>query len=255
MSITVLEIPIDPNNYYGVISYMYLYCVYFTTYSGNSELPPFYIGSTSVSNIEKGYNGSVISNKWNQLWNTERKLHPELFHTEIVSCYETRKEAYDVEFEFQWLEQVVSNPLYINESYANWKFSTTGLTHSVEARLKNSIAKTGKNHPNYGKPRSKETIQKIKIANTGKTRTSEQKQTLSDALKGRVAHNKGKPHSEETKQKIGRKPVMCVELNKVFVSCREAAEFIGGYKGGVAEAASGKRKTAGGYHWKYLQLI
>lgn len=43
------------------------YCTYVTFYSGN-KLPPFYIGSTSVDKIEKGYRGSVKSKRWKQIY-------------------------------------------------------------------------------------------------------------------------------------------------------------------------------------------
>jgi hypothetical protein len=37
-----------------------MYCVYLTIYKGNN-LPPFYIGSTSIDKIDGGYHGSVMS--------------------------------------------------------------------------------------------------------------------------------------------------------------------------------------------------
>ena len=52
-----------------------------------------------------------------------------------------------------------------------------------------------------------------------------------------------------TKRKI---PVRCIELDKVFPSMKEAAEFINKKSvGGIHGCCNGYYKTAGGYHWEY----
>ena len=55
-----------------------IYCTYLTVYTGN-KLPPFYIGSTSVDNISKGYRGSVLSKNYKSIWKQELHSHPDLF--------------------------------------------------------------------------------------------------------------------------------------------------------------------------------
>ena len=60
-----------------------------------------------------------------------------------------------------------------------------------ETKLKISLSKKGK-------PRSEETVQKMR----GQTRSEETKTKMSQALKGRIGPNLGKPRSEETKEKI-----------------------------------------------------
>lgn len=67
------------------------YCTYLTLYSGN-KLPPFYIGSTHVKNINKGYKGSVGSKNFGDIWKTELKENPELFKTKIISYHITKPE-------------------------------------------------------------------------------------------------------------------------------------------------------------------
>lgn len=42
-----------------------LYCTYLTSYFGN-KLPPFYIGYTTVANINRGYRGRYHQNHINQ---------------------------------------------------------------------------------------------------------------------------------------------------------------------------------------------
>jgi hypothetical protein len=47
-------------------------------------------------------------------------------------------------------------------------------------------------------------------------------------------------------------PVVCVETGKVYKSTRDAwRDTKAGYSH-ISECASGKRKTAGGYHWRYI---
>ena len=68
------------------------------------------------------------------------------------------------------------------------------------------------------------------------------------------AAHKGKKLSEETKIKIGKassKPVMCVETGIVYPSCRAANKALPGNKN-IQAAADGRRNTAGGFHWCFV---
>lgn len=74
----------------------------------------------------------------------------------------------------------------------------------------------------------------------------------------------GKHHTDETKQKIresrlGKQspqrnttPVLCVELNKVFKDAVTAAKELCCKSSGILEVCKGNRKTAHGYHWKFI---
>ena len=48
-----------------------MYCVYFTVYFGN-KLPKRYIGSTKVDRIMQGYNGSIKSKKYKNIFLSEQ---------------------------------------------------------------------------------------------------------------------------------------------------------------------------------------
>ncbi len=101
-----------------------IYCTYLTTYSGN-KLPPFYIGSTNVIKINNGYRGSVASNKYKEIWESEIITNPQLFKTKILKTYDTRKLAYIKEEFLHRSLDVVRSQLHINESYANGNFCAT----------------------------------------------------------------------------------------------------------------------------------
>ena len=55
--------------------------------------------------------------------------------------------------------------------------------------------------------------------------------------------------------KLGNHPkakaVFCVELNKTFDCAKRAEEELGICVSSIRSACRGKRKTAGGFHWKY----
>jgi len=94
-----------------------MYCTYLTTYHGNL-LPPYYIGSSSITKIQTGYRGSVSSAEFKEVWNNELLNNPRLFTVEIISTHETRKEALIAELEYQIMNNVVNDKLYVNKSLA-----------------------------------------------------------------------------------------------------------------------------------------
>ena len=47
--------------------------------------------------------------------------------------------------------------------------------------------------------------------------------------------------------------VLCIETGKVFDSLVEASKFYNISVGNISSVLSGKRKTAGGYHWKRVE--
>lgn len=119
---------------------------------------------------------------------------------------------------------------------------------------------------------SKETKKKISLANTGKKRSKEARKKVSDARKGRPLSEKNRENisksmkghkcSEETKRKIAEshkgksrkttwsyKKVMCIETGVVYESVAEAKRQTGANS--ISACCLGKRKTTGGYHWRY----
>lgn len=79
--------------------------------------------------------------------------------------------------------------------------------------------------------------------------------------KARLSHL-GKKHTEETKRKIseGQKgiknpnykgPVVCIETSVIYESASYAADINGIARTNLGAVLNGRKKTAGGYHWKY----
>jgi group I intron endonuclease len=116
-----------------------------------------------------------------------------------------------------------------------------GFRHSDESRHKMSLAKSGENHPNFGKHLSPETCHKI-----------------SEAQKGRSGPTKGIPISESHKQHISEAKNKAVNaydddgnLILSFPSARKAAQALGVNYKNISLCIHGERKRCGGYHWNF----
>jgi len=122
------------------------YVVYITYYKGD-KLPPWYIGSSYEEKVKKGYNGSVVSKRWRDVYAQEQKENKHLFKTKILSYHETYKLALKEELRLQKMHKVVPNKEYFNEAYA-----------TVNGCFGRDVS--GELHPRYGMNNSKEMIEK-----------------------------------------------------------------------------------------------
>jgi hypothetical protein len=113
-------------------------------------LPPFYIGSTKIEKINKGYHGSVSSAEWSDVWRSELRNHPELFKTFIIPAQYRSSVAEIVELERLWQVEfdVVQNPLFVNKCYSKRGFfgSSASVARSIVTKrdkgiIQSSIAK------------------------------------------------------------------------------------------------------------------
>lgn len=91
----------------------------------------------------------------------------------------------------------------------------------------------------------------------GKKRDKDTNKKISEKLVG-ISWGR---HREDTKNQLkiakignknGNKKVVCIELDLVFESIKIAAEFIGVNPSCVTGVLKGRRKTTGGYHWRYF---
>lgn len=62
--------------------------------------------------------------------------------------------------------------------------------------------------------------------------------------------NYGTRNERMSKSKM--KKVLCIELNRIFDSELQAESELGIGVARISECCSGKNKTAGGYHWQYV---
>lgn len=134
-------------------------------------------------------------------------------------------------------------------------FATGEANHSKlpEVRTKMSEAQKGNKH-NLGKKHSEETRFKIGAAHKGKTVSKETRTKIRESNKGENHPMYGKKHPEETKAKMS-KPVLQYDIKGNIISeyygSREAERQTGIAHEYISRCCKGKRKSAGGYIWKY----
>ena len=101
--------------------------------------------------------------------------------------------------------------------------------------VKNRIAKNG--HPMFGKHHSEESKRKNSESHVGHRHLEETKKKMSQTRKGRPPFN--------------YKSVFCFELNKVFLTIKEASIHTNANYSGIGKCCDGNAKTAGKMHWRY----
>lgn len=180
------------------------YCTYLTVYTGNL-LPPFYIGHTTVKNVERGYHGSVSSQKYKAIWKQELTEHPHLFKTHILTRHLSRKEATIQEAHFHKMLNVRAHPLHINMANGSDEFFQEGpLQQHVRDNLRK--IKTGRQLSESAKQklraltRSDETKRKIAIANSKRVITEETRARLSASARNQSDASRQK-RSEAAKRR------------------------------------------------------
>ena len=103
-----------------------------------------------------------------------------------------------------------------------------------------SEAQKGENNPNYGKHLSEETRRKLSSALKGRTLSEEHKKRIGEAL---------------TNGKLS-KTVLQIDKNtgeviREFPSIMEVHRQLGFSQGHISQCCNGKRKTCGGFKWRY----
>lgn len=91
---------------------------------------------------------------------------------------------------------------------------------------------------NLGKKRTKDQIEKISIRHKGKKLSDEHRRAL---------HEGSKKAGKNRQRKI-----LCVETGVIYDSIKDASDATKIHRSNISGVARGKRLTAGGYSWKYI---
>lgn len=143
-----------------------------------------------------------------------------------------KEQALELESELmKWYDSVENG--YNSSEYGSGNYERTD-----ETKKKISESKIGEKNPNFGKHFSEE-----------------HKKKLSEALSGHEV-------SEETRKKISEnipsKQVLQFSKNGEFIaeypSIKEASRQTGCYQQHICKCCKGKRKSAGGFIWKYKEI-
>jgi hypothetical protein len=165
-------------------------------------MPMFYIGRSTVKNIQNGYHGSVSSKLYKQIWLDELEQNPHLFKTKIITVHATKQESAEQEEYFHKKQQVHKNPLYINQA------TGAGTFHTDICGKKNpwyGKSRSGELNPMYGKTHKDSTKKKMSTSGKGKhshPKTNEFKQTMRDHYSGKSYEERfGVEYAAEIKAK------------------------------------------------------
>ena len=127
---------------------------------------------------------------------------------------------------------------------SGYKWTQKQLENRKESRVYTSSWAKGKSF-------SKEHRKKIGEAHKGMRHTDEAKEKMRNAHLGRVPSWAGKPRDNKYRA-AKSKPIMCIETGVIYFGLCEAERQTGIHHSNICNVLKGKRKMAGGYHWKYI---
>ena len=211
-----------------------------------------YIGITRQIPERRWRNGNGYDHN-KHFFNAIIKYGWDNFKHEILYSGLTKEEAEKIEISL--IAEYKSNDPEYGYNIESGGFCATGIIPNEETRKK--LSKVHKGKP-LGE-RQKENISKaLKGKFTGKNHHMYGKHQSEETKKRRSESLKGHIISDDTKLKIGNansKSIICLETNKTFISIKSASESVGVTSACICAALRGKRNTAGGYHWLYVNQI
>ena len=215
-----------------------------------------YVGMTSRKPNERWDSGWGYKNNlrmWNDIQNSDWNKD---WEHNIIGQFEDKQEALNIEEMFIWLFDST------NEGYNTSAYSSHSCKHSEESKRKMSESHIGKHHSEESKKKISEALSGEKAYWYGKHLLEEHKNKISEALSGEKNPNFGKHHSEESKKKIseskGVNGIIQYSKDGKFIaeypSIMEAERQTGCNNSHIGSCCKGKRKSAGGFIWKYKEI-
>ena len=113
-------------------------------------------------------------------------------------------------------------------------------------------------HTTAGCKISEQGRRNISLAHIGNTHTESTKEKMSKSRRGEKNHFYGKHHSQEAilanAKAHGGRTVLCVETGKQYITLGEAERQTGINRYQISGCCNNKPscKTAGGYHWRFI---
>ena len=177
-----------------------------------------YIGITSLEAHRRW--GRGLGYKTQPLmWNAIEKYGwDNVIHT-VIKCGLTKAEADAMERDL--IKRYRSNDRKYGYNIENGGNAIGKVSDTT--KRKQSKSKTGEKNPFYGKH-------------------------LTDEHKSKIRQTR----KELDIQPVNKRPVLCVETGVVYESTAQATKELGIHNYAIRRVCYGERKTAGGYHWKYV---
>lgn len=223
-----------------------------------------YIGITRQNPKRRWKNGLGYKNN-EYFWNSIIKYGWDNISHDILYENLTKEEAEEKEIEL--ISKYQSNNRQYGYNIENGGNSTGKI--SEEQKRKLSKINSGINNPNYGKSRTEEVKRKISESNKGdkcywygKQMSEETKRKMSESHNGIIRTEEHKKNISESKKgnknpmygkhTVNSKRVRCVETKEIFPSMRDARKSMNISSTHISCVCNGKRKTAGGFHWEFV---
>jgi group I intron endonuclease len=209
-----------------------------------------YVGKAKdIQNRWRQHKWAAKKNNQTHLYRAIRKYGIENFDFFIIETMDlkeyikngSKREKYWIKYYNTYLDPKHYNETEGGEGTLGWVPSQEW--KNKQSKIKKEWYKT-KQGLEKAKKQSKQMTDKPPLR-LNKKHTKKWKQQHSQDMQGNKNPNYGK-HTQG-------KRCLCIELNKIFESTREAEKIIGVNHTGIAAACRGAQKTAGGYHWKYIQ--
>lgn len=175
----------------------------------------------------------------------------------------------EANFEFYILERCNSDKLDEREIYYIELHNT--LNRDCGYNLKSGGQSDGIQASDYVKNKISKALKKSYSENEDfrkQQRNNALKQWANPDIKAKILGENngmyGKHHTEDARKRMSEKrkgkpskkrnniPVFCVELNREYENATIASKELGIYSNLILQVCYGKRKTTGGYHWKFL---
>lgn len=198
----------------------------YTVYKHTFPNGKVYIGMTSINpnarwNNGNGYKGKLISKAISEFgWDNVKH---DVLYSEL-----TEENAKQIEI-------LLINKYKSNDKRFGYNTTKGGEVVSDNTKKKISESVSGKNNHNYGKTLSKEYKEKISKTKKGSSHTKETKKKISESMSKRIGRS-----------------IKCIETNKIYDTATQANKETNIDRSSITAVCRGRQKTAGGYHWKYM---
>lgn len=229
------------------------YCVYIHENKLNGKK---YIGITKRKPCERWGNGSGYKTNI-RFYRAIKKYGWDAFEHKIIATGLTKEAACEMEKALISENKSDQKEHGYNVSPGGWAVSEESAKKIGETRRARHIPS-----PTEGKHLSEETKRKISDARKGKKHpiewNEEKRERYRAAKRGPKNPNYHKPMRDDLKQMLiekNSKPVLQMHdgrIIKEYQSAKAAGMATGIFAGNISRVCNGKRETAGGYTWRFL---